>query len=56
MSDCMGRQAIHCDVTKCAFNEDSCRCGLDAIDVCNCHDDGTGRKEDQSMCASFQQR
>ena len=55
MSNCMGKQAIHCDVTDCAFNEERCRCGLEAIQVCTCGANGT-EKRDQSMCDSYRCR
>ena len=46
-------QNIGCRVTSCRYNENGCHCGLDAIEVAPCPNCHSGKKEDESNCASY---
>ena len=46
-------QNIGCRVTSCCYNRGGCHCGLDAIEVAPCPGCHSGRKEDESSCASY---
>jgi hypothetical protein len=46
-------QNIGCRVTSCSYNEDGCHCSLDAIEVAPCSGCHSGKKEDESNCASY---
>lgn len=46
-------QNIGCRVTSCSYNEDGCHCSLDAIEVAPCPGCHSGKKEDESNCASY---
>lgn len=46
-------QCIHCDVGSCEHNDQSGKCALNAIKVSPCPNCNSGDKQDESMCASY---
>ena len=56
MQSSQQQQAIKCTVTSCHHNQGASHCNLQSIQVSPCNNVATGCAEDESNCASYQQR
>ena len=51
----LGNQTIGCNVQSCAYNQNQ-YCSLQSIQVAPCKNCNNGNPEDESMCASYQNK
>lgn len=49
-------QNIGCTVTSCSYNENGVHCSLDAIEVAPCKHCHSGKKTEETNCASYRAR
>ncbi len=51
-----GSQAINCSVESCRHHDENGACNLTSIQVSPCKGNGSGKPDDESMCASYSQQ